>query len=50
MYVDKIKKSERTFEVGDMVFLFLQPYKQTTMSFKGNMKLSQIFGPYKVLQ
>ena len=49
MYVDK--KSERTFEVGDMVVFFLQPYKQTTLAFIGNRKLSPlIFGPYKVLQ
>ena len=48
-YVDK--RSERTFEAGDKVFLCLQPYKQTTVAFKGNRKLSpQFFGPYKVLQ
>ena len=47
-YVDK--RSERTFEAGDKVFLRLQPYKQTTVAFKGNRKLSQFFGPYKVLQ
>ena len=34
-----------------MVFLRLQPYKQTTVAFKWNRKLSpQFFGPYKVLQ
>ena len=49
MYVDQ-KRSERTFEVGDMVFLYLRPYKQTIVSLKGNRKLSpQFFGPYKVI-
>ena len=49
-YADK-RRSGRTFEVGDMVFLRLQPYKQTIVAFKGNRKLSpRFFGPYKVLQ
>ena len=48
-YADKII-SERTFKVGDKVFLCLQPYKPTVSS-KGNRKLSpQFFRPYKVLQ
>ena len=34
-----------------MVYLRLQPYKQTIVAFKGNRKLSpRVFGPYKVLQ
>ena len=45
------KRRERTFEVGDMVFLRLQTYKQTIVALKGNRKLSPLFfGPYKVLQ
>ena len=45
-YADQ-RRSKKTFEVGDMVFLRLQPYKQTTVAFKGNRKLSpQFFGPY----
>ena len=32
-----------------MVYLRLQPYKQTIVAFKGNRKLSpRVFGPYKV--
>ena len=34
-----------------MVFLRLQPYKQTTVASKGNRKLSIcFFGPYKIIQ
>jgi hypothetical protein len=44
--------SERSFEVGDWVFLRLQPYKQ--MSLKQDKKDNKLspnyYGPYKVLQ
>ena len=50
LYADK-KKSERKFEVGDMVFLRLQPYKQVSLSIHSNRKLSaRFYGPYKVIQ
>ena len=43
--------SERTFQVDDMVFLRLQPYKQSSLKLKGHHKLAPTFyGPYKVLQ
>ena len=45
-------RSERSFDVGDWVFLRLQPYKQ--MSFKQAKKDNKLspkyYGPYKVLQ
>ena len=45
-------RSERSFDVGDWVFLRLQPYKQ--MSFKKAKKDNKLspkyYGPYKVLQ
>ena len=42
---------ERTFQVGDMVFLCLHPYKQSSMKLKGHQKLApKFYGPYKVLQ
>ena len=45
------KRSESTFEVGDVIFLRLQPYKQTIVSFKGNKKLSpRFFGPMIIQQ
>ena len=43
--------SERTFQVGDMVFLRFHPYKQSSLKLKGHQKLApKFYGPYKVLQ
>jgi len=45
-------RSERSFDVGDQVFLWLQPYKQMSLKqAKKDNKLSpKYYGPYKVLQ
>jgi hypothetical protein len=45
-------RSERSFELGDWVFLRLQPYKQMSLKkAKKDNKLSPKYhGPYKVLQ
>nr|MDZ8005329.1 RNase H-like domain-containing protein [Nostoc sp. DedSLP05] len=44
-------RTERTFEVGDMVFVRLQPYKQTTLKIAGKQKLHpKFYGPYKIRQ
>jgi hypothetical protein len=45
-------RSERSFEVGDYVFLRLQPYKQMSLKqAKKDNKLSpKYYGPYKMLQ
>ncbi|KAL0319955.1 UNVERIFIED_CONTAM: hypothetical protein Sradi_5257000 [Sesamum radiatum] len=49
-YADK-KRTEREFEVGDEVFLKLQPYKQTSIALRKQLKLSaKYFGPYKFLE
>lgn len=38
----------RNFDVCDMVFLRLQPYKQVSLSMQGNRKLSlRFYGPYE---
>lgn len=49
-YADR-KRSERTLEVGDMVYLKLQPYRHTTLSIHKCLKLhSKYYGPFRVLQ
>lgn len=50
LYADK-NHVERSFEEGDMVFLRLQPYKQSTIKLSGAEKLKpRFYGPYKVLR
>ncbi|XP_070013614.1 uncharacterized protein [Nicotiana sylvestris] len=48
-YADK-RRSDREFQVGDMVYLKLQPYRQTSLALRRNLKLrSKYYGPYKIL-
>jgi hypothetical protein len=45
------RRSERVFEVGDYVYLKLQPYRQTSVAVRHNFKLSaRYYGPYEVIQ
>ncbi|XP_066333772.1 uncharacterized protein [Miscanthus floridulus] len=42
---------EREFQQGDLVYMKLQPYVQSTLAARSNKKLPfQFYGPYKVLQ
>ncbi|KAJ1254536.1 hypothetical protein BS78_K036900 [Paspalum vaginatum] len=43
-------RSERQFQVGDWVFLKLQPYVQSSLAPRANQKLAfKFFGPYQIL-
>jgi hypothetical protein len=43
-------RSERTFQEGDWVYLWLQPYVQASVMPRAYHKLSfKFFGPYKIL-
>ena len=40
-----------SFTVGDFVYLKLQPYRQTTVAFRSNLKLSpRFYGPYEIVE
>ena len=44
-------REERTFQVNDLVYLRLQPYKQTSLKKNGAEKLKpRYYGPYKIVQ
>ena len=46
-----LKRTERSFNSGDWVYLRLQPYKQQTVAQRRNMKLSpRFYGPFKVVE
>lgn len=44
-------QSKRSFEVGDLVFLRLQPYKKTSLKDHSHHELTpRFYGPYQILQ
>ena len=48
MYADR-RRIERSFEVGDLVYLRLQTYRQSSLKQKGAEKLKpKFYGPYRV--
>lgn len=46
-----LQEIERVFQVGDWVYLRLQPYKQQFVAYRDSHKLSpRFFGPFKIIQ
>lgn len=44
-----LKKSKRTFVVGDWVYLCLQPHQQTSVTQRRNLKLlPRFYGPFQI--
>jgi hypothetical protein len=49
-YAD-MNRTPRTFQVGDMVYLKVQPHRETALGHGHSLKLSsKYYGPYRVLQ
>jgi hypothetical protein len=46
-----LKRIECSFEVGQMVYLMLQPYKQSSVAARRNLKLSpRFYGPFTIIR
>jgi len=49
-YAD-LKRTERSFEIGQLVYLWLQPHMQSTIAVRRSLKLSpHFYGPFPVLR
>jgi hypothetical protein len=45
-----LNRTERTFEVVEMVYLKMQPYRETALGLRNSLKLtSKYYGPFKIL-
>jgi len=45
------RRSEREFQIGDMAYLKLQPYRHTSLSTHRSLKLhSKYYGPFRILE
>lgn len=47
---EDLHRTERSFEIGDYVYVKLQPYRQQSTVMRSNNKLApKFFGPYKII-
>jgi hypothetical protein len=45
------KRTERKFDVGDLVYLKMQPYREAALGLRNSLKLtSKFYGPFRVIQ
>lgn len=50
-FFDDKNREEREFQVGEMVYLKLQPFRQNSVSLRKNLKLSsRYYGPYLIIE
>lgn len=50
-FYSNLKRSERSFEVGESVYLKLQPFCQDSVALRRNQKLAaRYYGPYKIIE
>lgn len=50
-YYDDRNRSDCSFQVGDMLYLKMQPYRETTLGLHKSIKLdSRYYGPFKILE
>jgi hypothetical protein len=48
VYADQ-RRTDRHYDVGDMVYLRIQPYRQNAFGLRGSLKLrSKYYGPFKI--
>ncbi|GAA0168270.1 hypothetical protein LIER_40531 [Lithospermum erythrorhizon] len=46
-----LNKSYRSFEIGELVYLKLQPYTQNTISLRKNLKIvAKFYGPFEIFE
>jgi hypothetical protein len=45
-----LNRTERSFEVGDLVYLKMQPYRETALGLRNSLKLtSKFYGPFRIV-